>query len=65
MKPLVVRIAEERFYSIKNKQIVHFWDNEDENIFLNADESRNSIKNTNNKRAYTKSCINKFLRNKI
>lgn len=26
MKPLIVRIGEERFSSIKNKQIVHFLD---------------------------------------
>lgn len=34
MKPLIVRIGEERFYSIKNKQIVHFLDDEEENIFF-------------------------------
>lgn len=35
MKPLIVRIGEERFYSLENKQIVHFVDDEEENIFLN------------------------------
>ena len=35
MKPLIVRIGEERFFIIKNKQIVHFLDDEEENIFLN------------------------------
>lgn len=35
MKPLIVRIGEERFYSITNKQIVHFVDDDEQNIFLN------------------------------
>ncbi len=35
MKPLIVRIGEERFYNLENKQIVHFVDDEEENIFLN------------------------------
>ena len=35
MKPLIVRIGEERFYSLTNKQIVHFLDEEKINVFLN------------------------------
>lgn len=35
MKPLIVRMGEEKFYNIKNKQIVHFLEDDEENIFLN------------------------------
>ena len=35
MKPLIVRIGEERFYSLNNEQIVHFLDEEEINVFLN------------------------------
>ncbi len=35
MKPLIVKIAEERFNSKVNNQIVHLVDDEEENIFLN------------------------------
>lgn len=35
MKPLIVRIGEERFYSLKNTQIVHFLDDDEDNKFLN------------------------------
>lgn len=35
MKPLIVRIGEERFYSLENKEIVHFLDDEEINVFLN------------------------------
>lgn len=39
MKPLIVRIGEERFYSLENKQIVHFVENDEANIFLNDIEN--------------------------
>jgi hypothetical protein len=35
MKPLIVRMGEEKFYNIKNKKIVHFLEDDEENIFLN------------------------------
>ena len=35
MKPLIVRIGEERFYSLKKDQIVHFLDDDEINKFLN------------------------------
>lgn len=35
MKPLIVKIGEENFYSIKSKTLVHFLEDDDENKFLN------------------------------